>query len=242
MKKTGKLCAVLLVLLLCTMAVAACAPSAFVKALASDPPAVESADAGKTDAAPSPEKTDEPAPSETPAASYAPGTLSETGFDSEYLGLSFRIPEGSDFVMSTKEELDAQVDAEMKKQGVDMEEAGDMYTYEMMAVSLEDGANAIVSTERVPLGNITPALYLSTVGKSLEASGYTLGDVETVQLAGRDFAKLSTTMSAGGADTIQDYYSTKQDDRIVSIIVTYASGTEDKIESLLAAFAPYTAG
>ena len=241
MKKTGKLCAVLLVLLLCTMAVAACAPSAFVKALASTPAAVESVDAD-IDTDPSPEATDEPAPSETPAASYAPGTLSETGFDSEYLGLSFRIPEGSDFVMSTKEELDAQIDAEMKNQGVDMEEAGDMYTYEMMAVSLEDGANAIVSTERVPFGNITPELYLSTVGKSLEASGYTLGDLETVQLAGRDFAKLSTTMSAGGADTIQDYYSTKQDDRIVSITVTYASGTEDKIESLLAAFAPYTAG
>lgn len=124
MKKTGKLCAVLLVLLLCTMAVAACAPSAFVKALASDPPATESADAGMTDAAPSPEKTDEPAPSETPAASYAPGTLSETGFDSEYLGLSFRIPEGSDFVMSTKEELDAQVDAEMKNRALTWKKPG----------------------------------------------------------------------------------------------------------------------
>lgn len=240
MKKIVKVCTVVMVLLFSAILATSCM-GGLLSALETPKPTldIEESSLPSFDA----EDFATATPTATPnvTSDYMPGILSETSYDSEYLGISFRIPEGSDFIMAAKEELDALVAPEMEAQGVDMEEMGDFYTYEMMAAAPDGLPNVILSTEQLRMKNITPEQYLKVVCEGLETGGYTIGEQERVNMLGLEFIKQPVITTQQGVTLAQDYYVTKLDDRIVSIAMTYSEDTAEQAAALLAGFVPYSA-
>lgn len=237
MNKKTKICVAVISLLLIVLMAAACFPI----------PASTPSDAGSNATA-----TEEPiesassVPDETPAPEksqmpeYAEGTLTDTGYSSEYLGLQWTIPEGSDLVMATQAELteftESTLDAALLEDSKN--------TYEMMASNAASDTNLLVMTEKLPLSNMTIEQYVDVAAKNIAADEtYSYdGTAEPVTIAGLDFIKTPMTIDNGDGFIVrQDYYFAKIHDRTIGFILTYMDDSADKAELALTGFQPYAA-
>jgi len=154
------------------------------------------------------------------AAKYKRGTLTDTGFESAFLGLAFTLPEG--YEMASEEDM------------ADFEE--------MMATASGGLPNVSVTVERLPHARLTVEQYISSFKEQMADSTFLsvsfVGEVEIVELAGQRWHKLSSVSTTYGMELFQDYLLRKVGDRIVSVVVTWSEGTADEMHELLEGFGP----
>lgn len=177
-------------------------------------------------------------------AAYTPGTFTETGYETEFLGFRFTTPEG--YVLANSEEL-AQI------MGVALDtasEAGDVTdlqkkyaelttVYEFMVSDTMGVANANIVLEKtaVPLKT-----YIEVVkGQLTEMStmAVTITSEEEVEFAGATYTKISANVEASGIAMYQDYYIRKVEGYVMLFTVTWADGFEAEKDAIMNGFAAY---
>lgn len=205
-------------------------------------------------ATPTPEPTATPTvePTKAPVIpdSYVKGTITENGFESEWMGLRFTKPATA--IMATQEQMDA-----VMLQGLQAmygEQAAEMFDYatmssvnEMQAAWLAGYPVVQVVVEKMPMAGFTEEVYLSAVVENLNATSEISGYVYTfdeelysVELAGQEYIGLATSVDAGVGVTIyQDYLVREKDGRMILIAFTYIDAMESYVEEALAAFSAY---
>ena len=209
---------------------------------------------------PEPTATPMPEPTATPTVeptkapvipdSYVKGTITENGFESEWMGLRFTKPATA--IMATQEQMDA-----VMLQGLQAmygEQAAEMFDYatmssvnEMQAAWLAGYPVVQVVVEKMPMAGFTEEVYLSAVVENLNATSEISGYVYTfdeelysVELAGQEYIGLATSVDAGVGVTIyQDYLVREKDGRMILIAFTYIDAMESYVEEALAAFSAY---
>lgn len=181
------------------------------------------------------------------ASSYNRGHYTDTGYESEWLGLRFTVPEG--MVMYADNEIQqmmgvsASLLAEDKETGemvLNME--GEQLTYEMI-VGSETQGSVVLMTEKT---NETDAE--AYVKASIEASRQitsgeiTLGEMGRCEIGGQEFVYQPYTITAEAdgqsRQMMQSFCARYQEDRMVAITLTY--GSQEQKERLIAAFSPWT--
>lgn len=195
---------------------------------------------------PTPEPTEAPAVTDT----YVKGTITETGFESEWIGLRFTKP--ATVIMATQEEMDA-----MMLQGLQTmygEQAAEAFDYatmtsvnEMQATWLAGYPVVQVVVEKMPVAGYTETDYLSAVVANLNATSATSGWVYTfdenlysVEIAGQEYIGLATAVDAGvGVSIYQDYLVKEKDGRMILIAFTYIDAMESYVQEALDAFSEY---
>lgn len=195
---------------------------------------------------PTPEPTEAPAVTDT----YVKGTITETGFESEWIGLRFTKP--ATVIMATQEEMDA-----MMLQGLQTmygEQAAEVFDYatmtsvnEMQATWLAGYPVVQVVVEKMPVAGYTETDYLSAVVANLNATSATSGWVYTfdenlysVEIAGQEYIGLATAVDAGvGVSINQDYLVKEKDGRMILIAFTYIDAMESYVQEALDAFSEY---
>lgn len=177
-------------------------------------------------------------------AEYAPGTFTETGYETKFLGFRFTTPEG--FVLSSKEELTQLMGLTMDtlNESGDITDVQQKYAelatiYELMVSDSIGGANINIILEKtsVPINS-----YIEIVKKQLtevSVMDVTINSEEKVEFAGETYTRLSADVEANGVTMYQDYYMRKVNGYVMTMTVTWADGYEDKIDALLNGFAAY---
>ncbi|MBO5353231.1 MAG: hypothetical protein J6A77_08035 [Lachnospiraceae bacterium] len=203
-------------------------------------------------ATPEPTATPTPEPTATPEPeagnTYAKGTVTETGYESEWLNLRFTLPRGA--VMATQEELDA-----LMQQGTELVYGDDAekldyvnmnIVIEMMA-QYASGANVIIQVEQLPLlyQAMTEENYLNAVVSNMQNSTagaeLTVGE-ETYKLAlgEEEYTGVSLGTDYGtGVIIYQEYLVQKIENRMVSVVVTYTDLSVEDGKTLITMFGSY---
>lgn len=258
--KTGMVCVMCMMLVACGKAdknvEPTVAPTATTAPTATEVPT--SAPTPEPTATPTPEPTatstptPTPEPTEAPAVtdSYVKGTITETGFESEWMGLRFTKP--ATVTMATQEQMDA-----IMLQGLQAmygEQAAELFDYatmssvnEMQATWLAGYPVVQIVVEKMPMAGFTEADYLSAVVANLNATSATSGWVYTfdenlysVEIAGQEYIGLATSVDAGaGIPIYQDYLVKEKDGRMILIAFTYIDAMESYIQEALEAFSAY---
>lgn len=180
-----------------------------------------------------------------PKKEYAKGILTDSSFESEFIGLKFALPEG--MIMATQEDMDSMVDfggeiiyKDKASEVLDYAKANSVY--EMMAVSADQKVNVMVVIEKLPLSNMTVDQYITSLKTQLEGTGlgYVISDeTTTYTVGGQDFTALSTEVESAEVKMTQVYAVRKEGNRIIAFIFTTAEGNTQQHEQLVAAFTPY---
>ena len=159
---------------------------------------------------------------------FKKGTVTSSGYVSEYLNLTFVLPDN--YVMATEDELD-----DMISEITSMDQSSlESLSAEMLAASLTGDPNVIVIVEKLVLSNITEMQYLELSGTVIPDNS--LNKVTEVEIAGQTYKRLKST----NEDLlIQDLYARKQDDRMILITVTYTAETTDQMKEMMSAFKPF---
>lgn len=177
---------------------------------------------------------------------YVKGTSTETGFESEWLGLRYTAPEG--MVMSTEEELNEVMGMGQEMLSEDFSELQLEYAkmasvYEMMSKNEAGTTNIIVTVEKLPSSNFSVEDYAEAIKTNLKAVTtvvYTIADdLETVSVGGSDFTKITAQADYSGVNMHQDYYVRVIGDRAVSMALTYVDETASEAEAIINAFEAY---
>lgn len=177
---------------------------------------------------------------------YVKGTSTETGFESEWLGLRYTAPEG--MVMSTEEELNEVMGMGQEMLSEDFSELQLEYAkmssvYEMMSKNEAGTTNIIVTVEKLPSSNFSVEDYAEAIKTNLKAVTtitYTISDdLETVSVGGSDFTKITAQADYSGVNMHQDYYVRVIGDRAVSMALTYVDETASEAEAIINAFEAY---
>lgn len=174
---------------------------------------------------------------------YTKGILTETGWESQWLGMRYVVSDGA--VMSTEEELNAAMGIGQEMLSDDFSEMQLKYAelntvYEMMCTGADQVTNLSVSVENVMLDMDTDT-FVSVFKNTLsEVSAMTMTIVnegEDVVVAEKEFKKLQCEVDYEGMSIFQDYYLAMKDSRAISIVVTYLD--EAEAEKLLNGFQTY---
>jgi len=180
---------------------------------------------------------------EAAAGEYAKGTVTETGWESEYFGLRYTAPEGMS--MSTEEELDELMGLGQEVLSDDFSELQLKYAeltsvYEMMSVADDQTTNVVVTVEKMA-GKMDASQYAEALEQGLSqvsAIQYTLvSDDETVKIGNEDYIKASYEAESSGVSMYQDYYIRVVGDRAIAVTLTYLD--ESARDNVLNAFAAY---
>ncbi len=168
---------------------------------------------------------------------YERGIVSETGYESEWMGLRFTAPEG--FIMATEDELLSLMGMSKEMLSEDFNSLQLKYAemssiYEFMCVAPDQSANINVASEKLMLSNITEEQYvevLKTQLANLAAMDITIDDkAETATLGGIDFTKLTSKVQYEGNSMYQEYYLRKHNGKMIVMAVTYTDeAAKDKI-------------
>lgn len=173
---------------------------------------------------------------------YTPGTYTDAGYESEYLGFKFTTPEG--FVLSTQEEIVATMGESMDLLSADLSEAQKKYAeiaiiYEMMVANESGTANANIVLEKT---NVSVDKYIEAfLAQVTELSG---ADItvdegrEKVTIAGAEYTKLTGTFTMYEIPVSQEYYIRKVNDRMMCMTVTYFEDVAAR-DALINGFAAY---
>lgn len=150
---------------------------------------------------------------------YVPGTLTETGYESEWLGLRFTAPEGTSMIMQ------------------------DDSTYEMFCQNDDQTANIGIIIEDLPAGFQTVAQYVDQFEKEISSdsdiSYKVLSDKDEVPLGSYIFRSVSFTATYNGAELYQSYFLRFMGDKIATVFVTYSDASIDTAGELISAFEAY---
>ncbi len=177
------------------------------------------------------------------AGKYVKGTVTETGWESEFFGLRYTAPEGMG--MSTEEELNDLMGLGQEVLSEDFSELQLKYAeltsvYEMMSVADDQTTNIVVTVEKL-MGKMDAAQYAKALEQGLSqvtAINYTLiSDDETVKIGGADYLKVSYEAESSGVSMYQDYYIAVVDNRAISLTLTYVD--ESARDNVLNAFTAY---
>ena len=177
---------------------------------------------------------------------YVKGTVTDTGWESEYLGMRYIMPEG--MLMATEEELNQVMGlgAEILSGDINelqMEYARMRTVYEMMSTDATGATNVVLTVEKLLFSNMDAEQYVQSLEqglKKMSAISYTvLSDDETVEIAGMDYIKVSVQAQSGDVAVNQDYYVRVADGRAVSFVITSQEETAQQAEAVLNAFTAY---
>lgn len=176
---------------------------------------------------------------------FSKGTVSENGWESEWLNMRFTEPEGTRMV--SQEELDALMGISEELLSEDLSDAQIQYSEltsvrEMMCYDEETQANVIVSVDWLPM-KISEEIYMEEIERtlsSISAMTYTRVDEdEMVVIAGVPYVRAGYRVEAKGQSGYADYYVRMIDNRAVSLIVTYREDGEEIAASMISSFAAY---
>lgn len=180
---------------------------------------------------------------EAEAPEYVKGIHTETGWESEWLGMRYTAADG--VVMSTEEELDAVMSAGREALSEDFSEAQLVYAelttvYEMMCTAPDQVTNLSVSVENVMMEmsvDTFVSVFKNTLSEVSAMSMTITNEGEDVTVAGNEFKKLQCSVDYEGMTIYQDYYLATKDTRAISIVVTYLDAAE--AEKLMSGFQTY---
>lgn len=176
---------------------------------------------------------------------YTPGTFTEAGYASEYLGYRFTTPRGC--TLMSREEKEHLMGIVTETLGDDAEGLQKAYAdqavvYDMVA-SLQDGANVNVVCSKCGTDKMTSDQLVRDIKKQLAAQSAmtaTVADVyEEVDFAGGSYVKMTAEVSAEGARMQQEYYVCMKPGYVIQITVTYAPENEADRDVLVGAFSAY---
>ncbi len=164
---------------------------------------------------------------------YAPGTTSEAGYYSDYIGLEF-VPQGT-MVMATQDELNEAmgIGAEavgLDKSKYDWETIGN--AYEMMATDITTGSNVIVMAEKLALKNISMDQYIEALKTQFEAVDgmtVTFDSVNEITFAGQTYTRIDLSTAVSGITIKQVMLLRKIEDRMIGITVTAVTEGDDEV-------------
>lgn len=177
---------------------------------------------------------------------YAKGTITDTAFESEFVGVRFELPEG--MIMATVEDMDAMIDfgAELVYKDADkkvLDYAKANLVYEMMAADVGGIPNVTVLVEKIPLSNMTEEQYLDNAKGQFQAVGEMIYEVEEgytdTEIAGQSYKTLTVSLSAQGMTVVQKMMVRKADSRMIVFALTYLGDDEASGKTLLDQFKPY---
>lgn len=182
---------------------------------------------------------------EEAVSEFSKGIVSESGWESRWIGLRFTAPEGAK--MTTEEELDALMGLSEDLLSEDLSEAQIKYAEltsvkEMMCYDESTNTNVIVSVDRMPI-RISEEVFADQIEQSLtslSAMAYErLGDGEMVDVAGSPYLRTGYRVEAGGQSMYMDYYVKMIEDRAVSLVLTYGENNEELSASMMEGFQTY---
>lgn len=183
---------------------------------------------------------DEEEEEEASSGRYKRGNVTDTSFESEWIGFRYDLPE--DFTMASQEEMDAvlQIGSEMiYEENADMiaDYSKMVMVYEMMAMdSLND--TVTVCVERTSLNPEEYAEALEAQIALVDGVEIKLIDEEKdAQIGGVEFYKYSYELNYSGVTIYQDYYMAERNGRMIEILLAYAD--ESVRDVMLDGFAPY---
>ena len=187
-----------------------------------------------------------------PATSYQKGSLSDTGFESEYLDLRFTLPDG--FVMATEEELQALLEQDFEQKALIAQSTlptgrlraargsnNTDFVYEMKVTAANWGVTVTVCTE-IRVYETTEQYFAGTkqLLQRLSDYNYTTDDeITTVEIAGYSYEKMTFSTVVHGYRIIQKQLVRTLDNRVVVFTITSMSGTDDELDTLMAGFSQF---
>lgn len=188
-------------------------------------------------------ETETQAPEEECASDFVKGKVTNTGWESEWLGMRYVMADG--MVMSTEEELNAMMGISQEMLSEEFSELQLKYAelntvYEMMCTAADQASNVNVTLEKLPI-KIDIDTYVDLIKTQLSElatmSMNVINEGEDVTVAGKEFKKLQCEVTYEGMSFYQDYYLTIVGDRAVSIVVSYAD--ESGADNLMSGFQAY---
>ncbi len=177
-------------------------------------------------------------------AAYTPGTFTDAGYETEFLGFRFNTPEG--FALATAEELDQLMGVSMDSlsESGEITEAQAKYAeltsiYELMVTDSMGITNANIVLEKTAIPLNTYIEVLKEQLQDMSMMSVTFTGEEEVQLAGATYTKISADVESSGIVMYQDYYLRKVEGYIMCMTLTWADGFEAEKEAIINAFAAY---
>ncbi|MCD7784158.1 MAG: efflux RND transporter permease subunit [Oscillospiraceae bacterium] len=169
------------------------------------------------------------------------GSVTDGVYVNEYADLTFS--PGSDWTFYGDSELlemmdvsEDSVDTESKRQNI-LSRVQTLYT--TMAMD-EVGANIIIGFENLTLStdgtSYSAEDYAEALVEQCTASGYTFGDITTVEIGGNTYYKAVGSIEESGYDMTQAFLVRRIDDYMCFIIITTIDGytvTPDEIIAML---------
>lgn len=168
---------------------------------------------------------------------YEKGTSTETGWESEWIGMKFTAGEG--VVMQDESAMDDILEAGSQEMGNDPADFEGLYTYEMMASEGTMGVPQVAMM--VEQSTLTPDEYIDQMLEQLEAVSTSIemtqdGDITDYELAGLTFRRLQLKASSQGVDMVQDYLICQRGDYLIEIISTALADQVEEKDAMLACF------
>lgn len=204
------------------------------------------------------EETDLPLEAEAPEASqaeipeqgetaseFSKGTVSERGWESQWLSMRFTAPNGTR--MASEEELDELMGISEELLSEDLSDLQIKYAEltsvrEMMCYDERTKSNVIVSVDRLPL-KMSEEIYAEQLEQSLSAvSAMTyekVGEDEEVEIAGISYLRSGYQVETMGQHLHTDYYIRMIGNRVVSVVLTYGEDGEKLAASMVSSFEAY---
>ncbi|MDE7248542.1 MAG: hypothetical protein K2N82_01365 [Lachnospiraceae bacterium] len=182
---------------------------------------------------------------EETASEFSKGTVSESGWESQWLNMRFTAPNGTR--MASEEELDELMGISEELLLEDLSDVQIKYAEltsvrEMMCYDERTKSNVIVSVDRLPL-KMSEEIYAEQLEQSLLAvSAMTYekaGENEKVEIAGMSYLRSGYQVETMGQHLHTDYYIRMIEDRAVSIVLTYGENGEELASSMVSSFEVY---
>lgn len=188
------------------------------------------------------EETEEEAVEETASAGYYPGVLTETGYESKFLGFRYTTPEG--FAIATEEEMEEMTEAGQELLSEDYSDLqmayADIVTINELMVSDEYGiVNFNITLEKTAVDLETYVTLFKEQIAGLTAMTIEIVSEEEAELAGSTYTKLTAQVESQGYVMWQEYYLRKQDERLVALVTTWLDGMDAEKETMMSGFAAY---
>lgn len=175
---------------------------------------------------------------------YVPGKYTDTGYESEFLGIRFKTPEG--FKLSTREELDGMMNVTPDDAGDEGDELQEKYAeraviFELYVTNENATANMNISLEKA---STSLEEYIENFKSQMvnvaDMSVQLTGETEDVEVAGATYKKLAFTGSieALGLEMKQECYLREVGNRIMVMTVSN-TGDNAGVEALMEGIEAY---
>lgn len=177
---------------------------------------------------------------------YEKGILTETSFESEFIGIRFDLPD--EMIMSTQAEMDEMTQENISPFNKENSELILDYTsapivYEMATAGKEGTPVILISVTKLQLSRMTETQFLDNIKKDLkliENLDYQIEDEYTeLEFAGETVQVLTATISVSGMEIQQQYLVRKKGNRMITFMLTWLKEDPESAQYLLDQFKPY---